>query len=186
MKMKSRLALFDLDGTLFDTKDVNYFSYKEALVPFGVELDVEYFTTQCNGRHYREFLPSVMGSTEHIEEVHKIKKATYTNHLDKAKENSHLFEVIKSIKDTYHIAIVTTASRKNTADIINHFGHEDLFEYVVAQEDVSKVKPDPQGFFLAMDYFGIDSVNTVIFEDSSVRIQAAKATGATVLSVCQI
>ena len=28
---KKKLAIFDMDGTLVDTKDVNFYAYKEAL-----------------------------------------------------------------------------------------------------------------------------------------------------------
>ena len=182
---KQFLALFDLDGTLFDTRDVNYYAYKDALEPFGIELDKEYFVTKCNGRHYTEFLPVVMGNSDHLEEVHKAKKITYAANLDKARENKQLFEIIKVMKETYHIAIVTTASRKNTMDILRHFGYENLFEYLITQEDITKVKPDPQGFLLGMKHFGADAENTVIFEDSDVGIKAARATGATVLVVDQ-
>ena len=31
MTSKNKLAIFDLDGTLFDTKDVNYNAYKNAI-----------------------------------------------------------------------------------------------------------------------------------------------------------
>lgn len=175
--------MFDLDGTLFDTREVNYYAYKDALTPFGVELDHGYFVSKCNGRHYTEFLPQIMGSAEHIEEVHKAKKKTYVDNLDKARVNTHLFKIIEGIKDQYHIAVVTTASRQNATDILKHFGYYDLFEFMVTQEDISKVKPDPQGFLLGMEYFGIDAEHTMIFEDSDVGIQAAKATGATVMIV---
>lgn len=180
---KKYLALFDLDGTLFDTSDVNYFAYKDALSPFGVELDKEYFVTKCNGRHYTEFLPYIMGNVDHIEEVHRAKKTTYVNNLDKARDNKHLFNVIKGMKSEYHLAVVTTASRQNTLDILKHFGYEDLFEYLITQEDITRVKPDPEGFLMAMQHFGIDAEHTVIFEDSEVGITAAKATGATVMIV---
>lgn len=180
---KKFLALFDLDGTLFDTGEVNYYAYKDALSPFKVELDKDYFVSNCNGRHYTEFLPQIMGSEKHIEEVHQAKKQTYVNNLDKAKVNTHLFRIIDSIKDDYHIAVVTTASRQNATDILKYFGCYELFEYMVTQEDISKVKPDPQGFLLAMEHFGIGAENTIIFEDSDVGIQAAKATGAAVMIV---
>ncbi len=182
---KCNLALFDLDGTLFDTGDVNYYAYKDALAPFGVELDKDYFVTKCNGRHYTEFLPIIMGDSDHIEEVHKAKKNTYVANLDKARENKHLFEIIKSLKDAYHLAVVTTASRQNATDILKHFGYDNLFEYMITQEDITKVKPDPQGFLLAMEHFGIDAAHTMIFEDSDVGIKAAEASGATVFVVDQ-
>ena len=182
---KNYLALFDLDGTLFDTGNVNYYAYKEALGKYGIELDREYFLKECNGRHYTEFLPFLMNTPDYLEDVHRIKKFTYAANLDKARKNRHLFEIINSLRDTYHTAIVTTASRQNTLDILSFFGYENFFEFLVTQEDITKVKPNPQGFLIAMEHFGILPENTIIFEDSNVGIQAAKATKATVMIVNQ-
>ena len=182
---KKLVALFDLYGTLFDTSDVNYYDYRDALAPSSVELDREYFQTFCNGRHYTEFLPKIMGNADHIEEVHKRKKNTYAANLPKARANTHLFEMINAMAPVYHLAIVTTASRQNATDILKHFGYGDLFGLLVTQEDITRVKPDPQGFLLAMAHFGMDAEHTVIFEDSPVGIQAARATGASVMVVNQ-
>ena len=65
--MKTRLALFDLDGTLYDTRRVNFLSYQKALEQFGYTMDYEYFANQCNGRHYKTFLPEIMQSETHME-----------------------------------------------------------------------------------------------------------------------
>lgn len=71
---KNFLAIFDLDGTLFDTREVNYYAYKEALAVFEVGLDKDFFLKECNGRHYTEFLPQIMGSKKHVEDVHRAKR----------------------------------------------------------------------------------------------------------------
>lgn len=180
---KNFLAIFDLDGTLFDTREVNYYAYKEALAVFEVGLDKDFFLMECNGRHYTEFLPQIMGSKKHVEDVHRAKKNIYASNLHMARENRHLFEMIKVMAEVYHTAIVTTASRKNVTDILKYFSHEKLFEFIVTQEDTTRIKPNPQGFVLAMDYFGASSDRTVIFEDSKVGIEAARATGATVMVI---
>ena len=77
--MKTRLALFDLDGTLYDTRRVNFLSYQKALEQFGYTMDYEYFANQCNGRHYKTFLPEIMQSETHMEEVHELKKKFVTS-----------------------------------------------------------------------------------------------------------
>lgn len=182
---KKYLALFDLDGTLFDTGTVNYYAYKEALAKYNIDLDRNYFLKECNGRHYTEFLPSLMKTSDYLEDVHRIKKLSYAANLDKARENIHLFKIIRELRETYHTAIVTTASRKNTLDILSFFGYESFFEYLITQEDITKVKPNPQGYLMAMDHFSILPENTIIFEDSDVGIQAAKATKATVMVINQ-
>ena len=183
---KEYLALFDLDGTLFDTNEVNFCAYRDALSRHGVILDREFFVRECNGRHYTEFLPKLLQDPVAIEAVHKEKKTDYVHNLDKARCNRHLFNMIQLMKDRYHLAVVTTASRKNCMDILCYFGYEDLFEFLVTQEDITKVKPDPEGFLIAMKHFDVCAERTVIFEDSEVGAMAARATGATVFLVNQM
>ena len=52
-----KLAIFDMDGTLFNTNNINYYAYKEALDKYNVSIDYEYYCRFCNGRHYLDFLP---------------------------------------------------------------------------------------------------------------------------------
>lgn len=182
---KNKLAIFDLDGTLFDTKEVNYYSYKEALYEYEIFLDKDYFIKECNGRHYKNFLPNIMGNNDFIDDVHNRKKILYSKYLDKSIENKHLFNIIKSIKDEYYISLVTTASRKNTIEILTYFNKVELFDYIVTQEDITKTKPDPQGFLLAMRHFDVNANNTIIFEDSNVGIEAARLTGSSVFIIDQ-
>ena len=59
-KKKNKLAIFDLDGTLFDTKDVNFLAYKTALTELGYELDYNFFCKECNGKLYKEFIPMII------------------------------------------------------------------------------------------------------------------------------
>lgn len=179
---KTMLAIFDLDGTLFDTTKVNFISYKEALEKFNCELDYDYFCSECNGRHYKEFLPTILGENDmdKIETIHKNKKELYALNLESAVENVHLFAIASLIKNDYLLALVTTASKKNVLDILKHFKKNDLFDLIVTHEDIEKVKPDPEGFLRAMEHFNITPSKTLIFEDSSVGIEAARKSGATV------
>ncbi len=180
---KKKLAIFDLDGTLFDTNDVNYNAYKDAVAPFGATLERDYFVKECNGRHYKVFVPKILESDEHLEEVHEAKKEAYNRHLDKARENTFLFDMIEAMGSSYNIALVTTASKKNVLDILNCFNRKDCFDLILTHEDVKAPKPDPEGFLMAMKHFDAGSEDTVIFEDSDVGIEAARKTGASVFIV---
>lgn len=179
MEYRKNLAIFDLDGTLFDTKDTNYCAYKEALRKFGFDIEYNYYCTHCNGKYYVDFLPDIVGNNKTIlEKIHNEKKSLYNKYLYKAKLNEHLLNIIRLIRDKYFIAIVTTASRKNCNEILRKFNIDKLFDLVITKEDITKVKPDPEGFNKAMDYFGILAKNTIIFEDSDIGLAAAKATKA--------
>ena len=183
--MKECLAIFDLDGTLFDTSEVNYLSYKEALKPFGADLSRNFFMERCFGKHYADFIPLLVTDSAQIELVHDAKKQIYNNYLGNARVNSHLFNLIHCMRATYYTALVTTASNKNTLDLLNHFNCADCFDLIITQEKIIRKKPDPEGFIKAMNHFGVDAEHTIIFEDSDVGILAAKMSGATVFTAEQ-
>ncbi|MEK5469444.1 HAD family phosphatase [Paenibacillus sp. FSL P2-0089] len=185
--MKNKLAIFDLDGTLFNTEEVNYLSYKGALEQKGYSLEYDFYTQECNGKFYKDYLPLIIPdpSVELMEEIHDLKKKLYPVHLGAATVNEHLFNLIELIKINYYVAVVTTASSQNCTDILMYFGKETLFELILTHNDVEKVKPDPEGFLKAMEHFNITPNQTIIFEDSVAGIEAAKRSGAEVLAVAQ-
>ena len=187
MILKNKLAIFDLDGTLFDTKDVNYNAYQNAIrmTKIDVKIDYDDFCKLYNGKNYREFLPKVIPniSEEQLEKIHNLKKNIYQEYLDKAKKNELLFLMIEEIKEKFYISIVTNASKKNVEDILEKFSVKNLFDLLITQEDVENPKPSAEGFLKAMNYFNISKENTIIFEDSKIGIQAAINSGANYVKV---
>lgn len=176
---KNKLAIFDLDGTLYDTNRVNYQAYKNALPKVPDYFTYEYFAAECNGKSYKDFLPGLLQSEdkEVITQVHREKKAGYKKYLSYAVENKHLFTIIQAIAKEYHIALVTTASRENVEDILEYFQRKKMFELILTNDDVDFPKPNPEGFLRAMKHFGVRKEHTIIFEDSKTGIEAAERAG---------
>lgn len=174
-----KLLIVDLDGTLFDTKDVNYHAYKDAIAPYGYTIDYQYYCEFCNGRHYLDFLPQITTQDESVlTTMHKSKKEAYKKHLDKAVMNQGLVDIIRFMRSEYKTAVVTTASKENCYDILGQFGVLDLFDLVLTHDDITKSKPNPEGFLKAMAYFDAKPEETIIFEDSDVGLEAAERSGA--------
>ena len=140
MNLKNKLAIFDLDGTLFDTKDVNYNAYQNAIKMTGIGIIIDYndFCNLYNGKNYRDFLPKIIPniSEEQMKNIHNLKKDIYINYLDKAKKNNLLFAIIQEMKKSFFISIVTNASKKNVDDILEKFCVKDLFDLLITQEDI--------------------------------------------------
>lgn len=185
--MKKKLAVFDLDGTLFDTKNVNYTAYSQALTECGIQCGIDYrfYCDFCNGNNYRTFLPQiVLGITESdMQRVHEAKKRIYKDCLEQARKNEHLFSMIKLMKEEYMVAVVTTASRANSEDILECFGVKSLFDFIITQEDVDNTKPSPECFMKAMSAAGVSLEDTIIFEDAETGLAAAAASGAKYVKV---
>lgn len=182
MKDRDKLAIFDMDGTLFDTKNVNYNAYNRAIKECGfpAEIDYDFYCDYCNGNSYKDFLPKIIPSISLVQMdiIHKRKKQLYSEYLSYAKMNEKLFFILKKIMDKYQIALVTTASKDNTIDLLQTFGVRGVFDFIITQEDVKRTKPDPEGFLTAMRRAGVSPEDTLIFEDSEAGIEAAKMTKA--------
>lgn len=183
--MKKNLLIFDLDGTLYDTREVNFLSYQKALAQESIQLDRNFYYKHCNGRYYKDYLPDIQPDISNIqmEYIHENKKKYYNSYLGCAVENRLLFDMIERLISTYHIALVTTASRKNALDILIAFHRSELFELILSQEDVIYKKPHPEGFLKAMAYFKIPPEKTTIFEDSDSGIAAADACAANYVKI---
>lgn len=175
-----KLIILDMDGTLFDTTDVNYYSYKEAIAEYGYDVDHDFYRYECNGKHYKDFLP--LFATDDavlMEKIHEKKKELYPKYLGKARLNETLWQIVKKVAgDECKLALVTNASKQNVFDILTTFGIKDDFDYIMTQEDIKKPKPDPQSFVDTIKYFGVKPSETLIFEDSPVGLEAARLSGA--------
>lgn len=179
------LIICDVDGTLFDTIDVNFQAYKKAMEFTGYDLKRDVYIEYMFGKFYLDYLPILLpwAGRDVYEEIHDKKKSYYKECLQYAKINRHLFNILETMASDYHITIVSNACRENTEDILKYSGKENLFEEIMTQEDYERKKPDPQGFLMMMDKLNISPSCTLIFEDSDVGLQAAIASGAAVMKV---
>lgn len=184
MKNKRKLAVFDMDGTLFDTSEVNYNSYAEAAKKLEYHIGKQKFMNIFVGKNYREFLPEfgIIRESE-LDKIHELKKEFYPKFLEKAKKNDVLFELIESLKRDYIIGLATTASKKNVSDILQCFEVKEKFDFIITQEDTVKLKPDPECYLLSMEKAGVLARDTIIFEDSEVGLEAARLSGGYVVKV---
>lgn len=181
------LICVDLDGTLLDTVPANAASYRAALEEMGFTVTDEYYAESCNGGHYTRFLRPLMGgdpTDADVERVHDRKKELYGKFLPIVRPNTGLLETLKVMHAAGHdMACVTTGSKKNATEVLDHFGLTELFGLIITGEDVEKQKPDPEGYRKAMEYFHVTPAETMIFEDSKTGLAAAMASGAAVFKV---
>ena len=124
-------------------------------------------------------------SAEDVERVHDLKKQYYAANMDIARKNEALFVILEALRPTHYLAVITTGSRQNATEMLNHFHCTDWFDLILTQEDVVNNKPDPEGYLKAMAHFGVDAAHTMIFEDSATGLAAARATGASVFACNQ-
>ena len=80
-------------------------------------------------------------------------------------------------------AIVTSTPRPNLDLILSSLGIEGRFQALVAEEDASKGKPDPEGFLVAARRLGVATERCVVIEDAPHGLAAAKTGGMPAIGV---
>ena len=82
------------------------------------------------------------------------------------------------------VGIVTTGERVVLDDVLAAAGLEQHVAFTVTAEDVSRTKPDPEGYLLALERLGgVRAADVLVFEDTPVGVQAARAAGLRVVAV---
>lgn len=173
-----RAVLFDLDGTLIDTKRLYYESYRRALLPvLGREItDEEIVRVKPRSETY--FLrQTLQGETLEacLRDLYAAYEELHPTHFD------GVFPGVRELLDAVRAAglrtgIVTGKSRTAYA-ITMRYAELGEFDVVVHDDDVSAPKPDPAGILMALEQIGVAPAEAVYVGDNLSDVEAAVAAG---------
>lgn len=80
------------------------------------------------------------------------------------------------------IALVTMSIRRMALKVASAIG-DDVFDVVIAGDDVEHAKPHPQPYLLAAERLGVDIGDCVAIEDSEFGLVSAVSSGAATIGV---
>jgi sugar-phosphatase len=90
-------------------------------------------------------------------------------------------EALRALREE-RVAVVTSATRDLAAARLGAVGIE-LPAVVVFADDVSRGKPDPEGYLTAARRLGVDPAEALVVEDSPPGVEAGRAAGAATVGV---
>lgn len=174
----------DFDGTLVDTFEANFRAYQKAFESVGLRIQESQYR-DCFGLRYDAFMKEMgINDSSVADAIKEAKKEVYPAFFESLKPNYPLIELIAS----FHAfgaktAIASTARKENLLNALKYLDLLKYFDLIFAGVDVHKGKPDPEIYLKTMSALGVSPENTLIFEDSPVGIEAAKASGAKYIHV---
>ena len=181
-----RAIITDFDGTLVDTFEANLRAYQRAYHSVGLDISAEKYR-QCFGFRFERLMAATgVFDDKTADAIRETKKQIYPSFFQYLKPNKALIELISSFhKMGGKTAIASTARKENLMNVVNYLGLAPMFDLIYAGVDVKQGKPSPEIYLKTMEALEVSPEETLIFEDSEVGIEAARASGAHYLVVTQ-
>ena len=170
-----KAALFDLDGTLFDTEGQYSVFWGKTCRRFRPDIDrLEY---EIKGmtlvQIYDKYFPDPKIQAIITEGLNEWEMQMRYNWIAGAED------FVKDCKQHgVKCAIVTSSNQMKMKAVAAQLPHFDtLFDRVLTSEDFSASKPAPDCYLLGAQVFGLDIDECVVFEDAINGLQAGLASG---------
>jgi HAD superfamily hydrolase (TIGR01549 family) len=168
------LAIFDLDGTIIDTKEEIYETFFQAFKNVGLELDKRNLERYI-GLPLKELLEALLGKYDRrVEE--EIRKVYYSERERKIRVFPGLEEIIKT--DKIKKGILTSKRRKTAIYDMQYLGILQYFPVLMCADDLERKKPDGEGILKIMELTDCQDKNRVFMVgDTEMDILSAKHAG---------
>jgi HAD superfamily hydrolase (TIGR01509 family) len=109
--------------------------------------------------------------------VARRKEGLYFELLPQLQAVPEVLQQIQAEHKKIPFAVVSGSTRESVKASLVTLNLFDRFDTIVCAEDYSKSKPDPEAFLLAAARLGVSPEFCLVFEDTEMGIQAAKAAG---------
>jgi HAD superfamily hydrolase (TIGR01509 family) len=170
----------DNDGVLVDTEKYYCEANQVTCARYGYDL------TRCE--YQRLFLASGSGlrqvgvrlgwSDEMLASVRAERDSVYSSLLQTREiVLPRVEEGLARLSDRFDLCVVTSSPRSFFDLIHKRTGFLRFFRYVVSEESVTKHKPDPEPYLIALRAMGTEPENGVAVEDSNRGVLSATGAG---------
>lgn len=198
--MPLRAIIFDFNGVIADDETPHLLMFQQALREEGLSLTTEEYYGTFLGMDERNCLTALIrraggGRDPACEQrVHDRKIALFRAYT--ATHRPELFpgvaDFVLKARGRYRLAVASGGKREQIADALRGSPIEHAFPLIVAAEDTTVGKPDPEIYLLTLAKLNhatpapappLKASECLVIEDSLAGIQAAKAAGMTVAGV---
>ncbi len=177
-----RAVLWDLDGTLADSREFHWRSWRDTMEAAGFSVTEAQFTASF-GQRNDAIIPAWIGdraTPELVRELGDAKEALYRT-LITAEGIVPLPGAADWVRrlhdDGWRQAIASSAPKLNVELMARVLGLCELMDALIGAEDVRNGKPDPEVFLTAAAALGVPPERCVVVEDAAAGIEGARRAG---------
>jgi phosphoglycolate phosphatase-like HAD superfamily hydrolase len=172
------VVLFDLDGTLIDTKGLYLECYRRAVEPRIARRPSDAELMALRPRSELRFLESLVQPAELsacLDDFWTHYDALHTTHFGGVYDG--VPELLSALRDDGHPMGIVTGKSRRSWQITAPVAALGPFDVVVLDDDVSAAKPDPNGIRIALERLGTPPARAIYVGDTLSDMLAARAAG---------
>ncbi len=177
-----RAFLFDFDGVLMPA-DLVAKAMVRALKDFGIQVDERFVINNIYGHRFVDVGPKLFGLS--LDDIVRIRERYHEIYIDLAVKTRPLpgsLEIFSFCKKNgIKTGIISTKMRKETDPVLKALGMKP--DVTVFQEDVNKVKPDPEPVITACKKLGVMPRGALLVGDHWSDMRSAKSAGSLAIGV---
>ncbi len=187
VEARFRAALFDFDYTLADSSDAIIECFNAGLSGLGLAAADPHAIRRTIGWPIPDSLAQVVG------EEHRSRADEFREHWRRRSDQimvdrTRLLDptpgaVRRMSAGGLRLGIVSTKWRQRIVDVLTRDGLLEPFEVVVGGDEVTRLKPDPEGLHLALDRLALEPSDAVYVGDSVADARAAHQAGVAFVAV---
>jgi len=175
-------VIFDLDGTLIDSKDDLACAVNVALRSLSLEAKNPADLYGYIGSGARVLVEKALGpeNSRLLEEAVDLFLDYYRRHLlDRTRPYPGVMELLAELsRKGLRVTLLTNKPADLTEKIIEGLGLRRTFSAVVAGDTLPMKKPDPSGALHLCRVVGAQAHQSIVVGDSAIDVETAKAAGA--------
>jgi HAD superfamily hydrolase (TIGR01509 family) len=177
-----KAVLWDLDGTLVDSEEFHWLSWRDTMRREGIELAYDTFLASFGQRNDR-ILEGWLGPGADAARVRRIGDAKEAEYRRLAV--GHGLQPLPGAREWLSAlraagwgqAIASSAPGANVEVMLRVLDLTQYLDAIVAAEDVTIGKPDPQVFLRAAEKLGVPPSRCIVVEDAAAGVEGARRGG---------
>ncbi|MFI6939933.1 HAD family hydrolase [Streptomyces sp. NPDC050418] len=179
MKIQAEALLFDNDGTLISSMESVYRCWTRWAQEYGITAE-DFEGVELHGRTAVEIIAELLPAERIPEALARIEQLEVEDVPGGVVVLPGTKELLGSLpRDRW--AVVTSATRPLAEARLHEVGID--FPTLIAADDISRGKPDPEPFLLAAERLGVDPARCVVFEDAPAGLASGRAAGMTTVAL---
>jgi beta-phosphoglucomutase-like phosphatase (HAD superfamily) len=172
-----KAAVFDLDGTLILSEHRNRAIWEAFLAGRGMPVD-EDMARRLTGRRGIDVLAELFPGQAQEDLIADILRVAAGDGLPPISAAPGAAAYVRRLAGAgVPLGLVTSAHQPYVDQALAGLGVDGAFEVLVTSADVTRGKPDPEGYLRACRALGVDPADAVGFEDSEAGVAAVLAAG---------